>query len=186
MNASVAESLDHLASQYAAFSVAAASQPKQVLRWYGTAVSIAGIDVLIGAGELDQIIETPQITPIPGTKHWVMGIAAHKGGLLPILSGDDLFCDSPYTGGRRDYCLVIKRPGVYLAITLSEIQRDLWFKAVDRDMSKKVESSLSRFCLGGFYHQGAFLPVLDIDSLISDADLLDASASSITSAGDKQ
>ncbi|MDH4041736.1 MAG: chemotaxis protein CheW, partial [Gammaproteobacteria bacterium] len=61
------------------------------MTWMGTSLGIAGVPLLVGEGEIDEIIETPAVTPIPGTKPWVMGVAAYMGGLLPIISGDVLF-----------------------------------------------------------------------------------------------
>ena len=76
-------------------------------------MGIAGVPLLIGAGELEEIIETPEMTAIPGTKDWVIGVAAYKGGLLPVFSGDVLFRGRPYTGRAREYCIVIRRPPVF-------------------------------------------------------------------------
>lgn len=147
------------------------------MRWVGTSLSIAGVPLLVGEGELEEVIETPAVTAIPGTKPWVMGVAAFKGGLLPILSGDVFFRNRPYTGRTRDYCMVVRRPGMYFAITLSGIQRDLQFPLDQRVMDHPVEADFARFALGGFRHQGEFLAVLDIDKLVADEDLCNASAS---------
>jgi len=145
--------------------------------WVGTSLSIAGVPLLVGEGEIDEVIETPAVTVIPGTKPWVMGVAAFKGGLLPILSGDVIFRKSPYSGRSRDYCMVVRRPGMYFGITLSGIQRDLKFLLEQRDMSHPVDPDFARFTLGGFMHEGQFLAVLDIDKLVADEDLSNASAS---------
>ena len=147
------------------------------MRWVGTSLSIAGVPLLVGEGELEEVIETPAVTAIPGTKPWVMGVAAFKGGLLPILSGDVFFRNRPYTGRTRDYCMVVRRPGMYFGITLSGIQRDLQFPIEQRVMDHPVEADFARFALGGFRHQGEFLAVLDIDKLVADEDLSNASAS---------
>jgi chemotaxis signal transduction protein len=106
-----------------------------------------------------------------------MGVAAFKGGLLPIISGDVLFRKRPYTGRVRDYCMVVRRPGMYFGITLSDIQRDLKFDIDRRDMNHPVDPDFARFALGGFMHEGHFLAVLDIDKLVADEDLSNASAS---------
>ncbi|HDY81936.1 MAG: hypothetical protein DRQ65_00395 [Gammaproteobacteria bacterium] len=146
------------------------------MRWVGTSLSIAGIPLLVGEGELEEIIETPAVTTIPGTKPWVMGVAAFKGGLLPILSGDVLFRKRPYSGRARDYAMVVRRPGMYFGITLSDIQRDLTFNIDQRDMRHPVDPDFAKFSLGGFEYEGQFLAVLDLDKLVADDDLSNASA----------
>ena len=147
------------------------------MRWLGTSLSIAGVRLLVGEGDIEEIIETPAVTTIPGTKSWVMGVAAFKGGLLPILSGDVLFRQRPYSGRVRDYCMVVRRPGMYFGITLSDIQGDLKFDIDQRDMNHPVDPDFAKFSLGGFKHDDHFLAVLDIDKLVADDDLSNASAS---------
>jgi twitching motility protein PilI len=149
---------------------------EQGTRWVGTSLGIAGVSLLVGEGELEEVIETPPVTTIPGTKPWVMGVAAVRGGLLPVFSGDVLFRGRPYTGRVRDYCMVINRPGLHFGITLSHVQRDLRFPIEERLMDHPVDPDFARFTLGGFKYRGDFLAVLDIDKLVADEELSDASA----------
>mgnify|MGYP003572424027 FL=1 len=181
MSVTALETLHLLERSYAFDAVAPPVADSETMRWVGTSLSIAGVSLLVGEGELQEIIETPPVTIIPGTKPWVLGVAAFKGGLLPILSGDVLFRQRPYTGRARDYCMVINRPGMCCGITLSAVQCDLKFPIEERDMSHPVDADFARFCLGGFMHEGRFLAVLDIEKLVADEDVSDAAASEIFS-----
>jgi twitching motility protein PilI len=154
-------------------SPALASAP---MTWTGTSLGIAGVPLLVGTGEIDEIVETPAVTAIPGTKPWVMGVAAYMGGLLPIISGDVLFRRRPYAGRVRDFCMVIRRPGFYFGITLSDVERDMKFPLEDRDMAYEVDPDLAGFTLGGFHDGDRFLAILDIDSLVADSELSNAAA----------
>lgn len=178
MNVTVSalQSLELLERTHASDGVAAPRIEENRMYWVGTSLGIAGVPLLIGEGELDEVIETPNVTSIPGTKSWVMGVAAYKGGLLPILSGDVLFRNRPYSGRVRDYCMVVKRPGMYFAITLSHVQRDLRFPIEDRIMDHHVDPDFARYSLGGFQYRGEFLAVLDIDRLVADPDVCNAAA----------
>jgi twitching motility protein PilI len=177
MGISALQSLELLERINAYDGVAPPAYENERMQWVGTSVDIAGVPLLVGEGELDEIVEMPEVTPIPGTKPWVMGVAAFKGGLLPILSGDALFRKRPYSGRARDYCMVVRRPGMYFGITLSDIQRDLKFPIEQRDMDHVVDPDFARFSLGGFRSGGKFLAVLDIDKLVADEELCNASAS---------
>lgn len=170
------QSLDLLERSYAFDGVQAPVFESDIMRWVGTSLGIAGVPLLVGAGELDEIIETPVHTPIPGTKPWVQGIAAHKGGLLPILSGDALFRKRSYAGSSRDYCMVIRRPGFHFGITLSSVERDLHFPIEQRLMEHDVDEDFAAFTLGGFKHGDRFLAILDIDKLVAQDDLSNAAA----------
>ena len=176
MAISALQSLELIERLHAYDSVLPPAQEEDRTRWVGTCLGIAGAQVLIGEGELEEIIETPPVTRIPGTKPWVLGVAAFKGGLLPVFSGDVLFRKRPYTGRVRDYCMVIKRPGVHFAITLSHVKRDLQFPVDERILDRQIDPDFARYALGGFEHGGDLLPVLDIDKLVADEELSNASA----------
>ncbi|MEP5569836.1 MAG: chemotaxis protein CheW, partial [Halioglobus sp.] len=111
MSSSAIQSLDALEQRFRADAVEAPVQNLERMEWVGTCLSIAGVPMLIGEGELEEIIETPNVMAIPGTKPWVLGVGSHMGGLIPIISGDVFFRKRPYSGRLRDYCMVLRRPG---------------------------------------------------------------------------
>lgn len=176
MNSSALSSFDQLEQSYALHAVPSPVFENNEMYWVGTSLSIAGVPLLIGEGEMEEIIETPPCTVIPGTKSWVMGVASHRGGLLPIINGDVLFRKVPYSGRAREYCMLVRRPGFHLGITLSHIERDIKFPVSERDMEQAVDADFADFCLGGFHHEDKFLAVLDIEKLIADSGLANASA----------
>lgn len=171
------QALDELASGQAARGVSSPSVSDARMTWLGTSLGIAGVPLLVGDGELEEIIETPPVTPIPGTKPWVLGVAAYMGGLLPVVSGDVFFRRRPYVGRIRDYCMVIRRPGFYFGLTLSDVERDMKFPVEERDMDYPVDADFAAFTLGGFHSGDRFLAVLDVDKLVADSDLSNAAAS---------
>jgi twitching motility protein PilI len=165
-----------LEEAYAEHGVASPRLARAPMTWIGTSLGIAGVPLLVGEGEIDEIVETPAVTAIPGTKPWVMGVAAYMGGLLPIISGDVLFRRRPYAGRVRDFCMVIRRPGFYFGITLSDVERDMRFPLEERDMEYEVDSDFAGFTLGGFHDGKRFLAILDIDRLVADSELASAAA----------
>lgn len=180
MSISALQSLDLIERLHAYDSVSAPSVEEKHLRWVGTSLSIAGQPLLVECGELQEIVETPDVTSIPGTKPWVLGVAAFKGGLLPIFSGDVLFRKRPYTGRTRDYCMVIERSGMHFGLTLSGVARDLQFSPEERVMDHAIDPDFEQFTVGGFEYDGEFMPILDLDKLVADEDLGNASAANIS------
>ena len=170
------QSLDQLELRYRSEAVEAPVKLLDSMQWFGTCLSIAGVPLLIGEGELEEIIETPNVMAIPGTKPLVLGVGSHMGGLIPIISGDVFFRQRPYSGRARDYCMLLRRPGFYFGITLSGLERDMKFPVEQRDMAIPVDPDFAEYTLGGFADQDRFLAVLDIDKLIADEDLSNAAA----------
>lgn len=185
MSSLAIQSLDALEQRYQKEALAAPLQVDERMEWVGTCLGIAGLPVLIGEGELEEIIETPNVMSIPGTKPWVLGVGSHMGGLIPIISGDVFFRKRPYAGRVRDYCMVLRRPGFYFGITLSSLERDMKFPVEKRDMEHAVDADFAEFTLGGFCEGDRFLPVLDIDKLIADGDLSNAAANDQVSNEDR-
>lgn len=91
MAPSAIQFLDVLEQRFREDAVEAPVQDLERMEWVGTCLSIAGVPLLIGEGELEEIIETPNVMAIPGTKPWVQGVGSHMGGLIPIISGDVFF-----------------------------------------------------------------------------------------------
>jgi twitching motility protein PilI len=170
------QSLQLLERHYRHEAVSPPGFTDTVMQWAGTSLSIAGVPLLVGEGELEEIIETPAMTHVPGTKPWVMGVGAHRGVLLPIISGDVLFRKGPYAGRVREHCMVVKRSGFYFGLTVSDIERSLRFPLEKRDMDHAIDPDFAPFCLGGFHRGDDFLAVLDIDKLVADPDFANASA----------
>jgi twitching motility protein PilI len=185
MAVSALSSLDQLEESYTQGAVLSPVQENNEMFWVGTSLSIAGVPLLIGEGELEEIIETPAYTAIPGTKSWVLGVASHRGGLLPIISGDVLFRNTPYSSKPREYCMVVRLPGYHFGVTLSRIERDLKFPVTERDMTQTIDSDFAPYCLGGFHRNSDFLAILDIPKLVADSGLANASATVKVSIEDK-
>ena len=179
MSMSALQSLDSLQHDYASKAVQPPALSQEQAMWGGTSLSIAGVPLLVGEGEIEEIIETPAVAVIPGTKPWVLGVASHMGGLLPIVSGDAFFRKRPYSGRVRDYCMIINRPGFYFGITLSSIEQDMKFPLDERDMEHDVDEDLRGFTNGGFLRGDKFLAILDIDKLVADSDISNASANDL-------
>ena len=177
MTGTALQALDELARGQAESGVTSPTVSDARMTWMGTSLGIAGVPLLVGEGELQEIIETPPVTAIPGTKPWVMGVAAYMGGLLPIISGDVFFRGRPYVGRVREFCMIIRRPGFYFGITLSDIERDIKFPVEERDMEYPVDPDFAEFPLGGFHSGDRFLAILDVDKLVADSELANAAAS---------
>ena len=179
------QSLDTLDQRFRKEAVSAPVQVLERMEWVGSCLEIAGASVLVGEGELEEIIETPNVMAIPGTKPWVLGVGSHMGGLIPVISGDVFFRKRPYVGRVREYCMVLRRPGFYFGITLSGLERDLKFPVELRDMDQAIDADFAEYALGGFPDGDRFLPVLDIDKLVADGDLSNAAANDSESSEDQ-
>jgi twitching motility protein PilI len=174
--------LTDLQLRYASGGSTLPPRPPEPEYWRGALVSIAGTPLLVSAGDIDAVIAVPTLTAIPGTRSWVLGIASYHGSLLPIYCGDSLFGQRLPPGRRREYCLVIKRPGFHAGITLSRVEGNVKLAVDQREPERRMEGPLAACCAGGFRQGERFLGLLDISRLATDPALLDTAARSADSA----
>lgn len=144
--------------------------------WQGALVGIAGIPLLVAPADMEAVIVLPILTPIPGTRSWVLGIASHHGGLLPVYCGDSLFGQPLSPGRRREYCLVIQRPGLHIGITLSRVEGNISLPLAQRTAETEIEGPLAACCDGGFWQGERFLALLDSSRLATVGALSDTAA----------
>tara|TARA_R110000787_G_scaffold52922_1_gene124425 strand:+ start:117 stop:677 length:561 start_codon:yes stop_codon:yes gene_type:complete len=175
MTAAFAALLD-LQAHYASAGSALPPTSPEPEYWRGALVGIAGTPLLIAAGDMEAVIAVPALTVIPGTRNWVLGIASHHGELLPIYCGDSLFGQRLSPGRRREYCLVIKRPGFHAGITLSRVEGNITLLMGQRDPETSLDGPLATCCDGGFWQGERFLGLLDVTRLATDSALSDTAA----------
>lgn len=142
--------------------------------WHGILARLAGQSLLLPHDGLDSLIPCPAISPIPGTRPFVLGLAAWQGVLLPVLSGE-MLCGEPTPGaaGSRGYCLVLHRGGLHFAMTLSEVKGPVALPADDFSREMPDGTLCADWCRGHFPVSGHPVPVLHVDQLLADPRLMD-------------
>lgn len=53
-------------------------------QWIGIAFEVGGQEFVAPMGEVSEILAVPELTPIPLTKPWLLGVANVRGRLLPL------------------------------------------------------------------------------------------------------
>ncbi len=53
--------------------------------WQGIGYQIGGTRLVSPMGEVSEVLTVPKITPLPGVKSWILGIANVRGRLVPIV-----------------------------------------------------------------------------------------------------
>ncbi len=144
--------------------------------WSGAAIGVAGVPLVIAHGDVDTVIALPPLTRIPGTRNWVLGVAAHQGELLPVFCGDTLFAERLSPGRRREYCLVFRQPGLLFGVTLSHVRGNITLPLAERSSAMPLEGLLAECCDGGFQRGEEFLGLLDGARLLASGALADTSA----------
>ncbi|MET0104186.1 MAG: chemotaxis protein CheW [Sedimenticola sp.] len=91
--------------------------------WEGILCHIAGVRLVVPLNEIAEILNYPDaITPVPGTKGWVVGIANIRGNLLPIIDLQVFLGGKHIVIGRRSRVLVINHNGLFVGLLVGDVQ----------------------------------------------------------------
>lgn len=89
--------------------------------WRGIAFRLGTRMMVSSITEVNEILSLPQLTSVPGTRPWLLGVANVRGNLVPVI---DLraYIEGEKTGHNdRSRVLLIKQPGGSVGVLVDEI-----------------------------------------------------------------
>ncbi len=145
--------------------------------WSGIGFSVLGHRFVAPLGEVVEMLEVPDITRLPGTQSWVMGLANIRGRLLPLFDLEAFF-GAKLSGNRvRHRVLVVELGELYSGLIVSDVYG---MQAIPEDL--KLDSVAEELAVIAPYSSGAFMKeglrwtTFSPYSLIRDPRFFDASA----------
>ncbi|MGE5152620.1 MAG: chemotaxis protein CheW [Bdellovibrio bacteriovorus] len=89
--------------------------------WAGVLFRIQASLLLAPLGQIVEVLEPPaEITPIPGTRSWVVGVANNRGTLLPIFDLSVLVHGGTATPRPTDRILVVRQEDIPCGLLVNE------------------------------------------------------------------
>lgn len=144
--------------------------------WVGVGFRIGDDRLIAPMSEIEEILEMPEFTYVPGVKSWMVGIANVRGGLLPLMDlkgfvlGEDM---KKITKGR---VIVIDYKGFNTGVVVEEVFGMKHF--LSKDQSEKipdVHENISKYVGMAFNQEGDNWPVFSFVSMTQDERLAHAS-----------
>lgn len=141
--------------------------------WEGYLLAVGVRRLLVPVANVLEVIALPrEVTPVPGTVPWLLGIAHYRGNLLPIfdLAGFVAGCEGEVVAPVEAEPKVLVLPHADLAFGLA-VSRLLGTRRCSGALRppQEVESPvLGRWASGVVTDEGEPLPVVDVDLLASD------------------
>lgn len=89
--------------------------------WSGIGFRVDDQNLLAPVGEVREILTFPSISPVPGSKSWVLGIANVRGNLLPIMDLVGYLDGYETTLTKRSRVMVINYRGVFAGLLVDEV-----------------------------------------------------------------
>jgi twitching motility protein PilI len=145
--------------------------------WRGIGFRLGDFYMVSSISEVNEILRVPAVTPVPGTKAWMLGIANVRGNLMPIIHLRGLLEGERYKAQDTSRVLAIKQSGGSVGLVVDEVLGQRSFVDENkRELSTFLDSPISKLLLHE-YAQGALnWGVFSMVSLIKEPEFLQAAA----------
>ena len=103
--------------------------------WVGVGFRVGRTRFVAARQEVREVLTWPGVTPLPGAKPWLLGLANVRGQLLPITDLAAFFGAEPITIGRSSRVVMVNHPDIPAGLLVDEVRGFRRFIA-----SEKAES----------------------------------------------
>ncbi|MDE1894225.1 MAG: purine-binding chemotaxis protein CheW [Pseudomonadota bacterium] len=137
-------------ARYERLSLAHASDTQDKLEapglWRGIGFRVGPRLLVSGIDEINELLAVPVLTPVPGTRPWLLGVANVRGNLVPVIDFGRYLFGERTQHSDRTRLLVVRQAGGSVALLVDEV---LGQRTVDEQQRKQAEQEddprLARF-----------------------------------------
>lgn len=122
--------------------------------WAGVGFRIAKAHLVARLTEVREVLTYPSLSPVPGAKTWVNGIANVRGNLLPIINLYAYLGKQSAPLGRNSRVLVIKEAEIFAGLVVDEVLGIKRFVEEEYSTEIGAADSVASPYLEGCYLQG--------------------------------
>ena len=144
--------------------------------WVGVGFRIGEDRLIAPMSEIEEILELPDFTHVPGVKSWMVGVANVRGGLLPLMDLKGFILGEDIKQRKKGRVIVIDYKGFNTGVIVEEVYGMKHF--LNKDQSEQipdVHENVSKFVGMAFNQEGDNWPVFSFQSMTQDERLAQAS-----------
>jgi twitching motility protein PilI len=134
--------------------------------WSGVAFRLADMMLVAPLDQVLEVLHPPAMTPVPGVKPWLKGVANVRGNLLTVVDLAEYFGKPAVFRDERARMLVMNIAGLNTALLVNEV---LGLRHFDPELERQNLSGLDDPVLahlsGAFLRDNALWGVFDMKSL---------------------
>jgi len=144
--------------------------------WVGIGFRIGGDKLMASMSEIEEILDLPEFTAVPGVKPWVVGVANVRGNLLPIIDLKGYVTGKNVTGRKKGRIMVIGYKGFSTGLIVEEVYGMRHFLLKDQTTEiPAIDKSVSTYIKNAFVQNEEYWPVFSFVSLAREERFLQAS-----------
>ncbi len=147
-------------------------------QWSGVGFSMFDKHFVVSMGELNEMLEVPAFTKLPGVKSWVKGVANVRGRLLPIFDLAAFFGEILTGNKKQQRLLVIDRDKTYAGLWVDQVFGMQYFDVSSKSVQllDDLPDSMGSFVDGSFESNGIVWNVFHPLGLMENTDFIDVSS----------
>jgi twitching motility protein PilI len=151
-----------------ALPLPAQEQPAE--QWRGLAFNVGSTRLLSEIGEVQEVIELPELTRVPGTAPWLLGIANVRGRLVPVVDLCGYLGFEKSTREEEWRVLVVEDGELLCGLLVEQAFGMMQFERDDADADEDVAAgnALDPWLRSAFRQSGRHWRVLDIRTLVNE------------------
>jgi len=146
-------------------------------RWDGVAFSLQQHKLCVDVALIDEIIPPPDLTPVPGSAAWLMGLTNVRGSLVTMIDLR-MFLDQERTPiGSKSRVLVCSSENQHIGLLVDEILGQRHFDLTTASKTDREQWQTTGRYVSMVYHlDDSDWGVFDLVLLLQDPDFLDGAA----------
>lgn len=145
--------------------------------WTAIGFRLGSHHFLIPLQDSREIFPVPQqITPVPKSHSWVLGIINLRGDLLPVFDLQRFLFGKSNKVSKRSRIIVINHPDFYSGLLVDEVFGLKHFQSQAETVSSSLPATLTPYVQGSMNQQDIQWDVFSFPQLIADARFENAAA----------
>lgn len=145
--------------------------------WSSIAFVLGGVPLVVSMDGIGEIATPPEVTRVPGAKHWVRGIANVRGNLLPVLHLMALLRGNEVDASKGAAMLVVSVGDLEAGLVVDEVLGMRHYPDDQRsDTPMPVDDWLSPYITGAVGGSREKRAVFDVSRLLETPEFMDAAA----------
>ncbi len=158
--------------------------PQQLMAegvWSGIAFRLMDANLVCQIHEIVEILHMQDLTGVPGSKNWMMGIANVRGNLIAFVDLRLFLTDRPTHVTRSTRVIVVQQPGSVVGLLVDEVIGQRRFEPEDESGDSQFEEHpVSDFIIQEYDKGDEHWGVIDFQRLINDPNFLQAATRTST------
>ncbi len=145
--------------------------------WSGVGFRLGDMHLVVPLDQVTEVLHCPELTPVPGTRTWLKGVANVRGNLVTIVDLPEFFGKEAVEIDQNSRLLVMNVEDLHTALLVHEV---FGLRHFDEEEEKQelagMDDPAGAFLSGAFLKDNVLWGVFDMKTLINSASFLHVAA----------